>query len=264
VLFYLDHQLEQSIITKLRIAGCVFAEDETRLLISEAQALDDLHKMVELRVRGLPLEHVIGYADFCGLPISVDVGVFVPRQRTVFLVRQAVAHSRPGDIVVDLCCGSGAAGAALATALGRIELYSVDIDSVAVQCANRNISAFGGHVLEGDLYEALPHLIKGRVDILVSNAPYVPTEAIKWLPQEARIYEAKVALDGGKDGLDIQRRIAEEAPLWLAAGGHLLIETSERQAPQTVEIFASHGLITKVTRDDELDATVVIGTKPGH
>lgn len=101
------------------------------------------------------------------------------------------------------------------------------------------------------------------MDILVSNAPYVPTGAIKWLPQEARIFEPKVALNGGEDGHDIQRRLAEEAPLWLAPGGHLLVETSERQAPQTVEIFASHGLITKVARNDELDATVVIAKKPG-
>ena len=82
------------------------------------------------------------------------------------------------------------------------------------------------------------------------------------MPPEARIHEPRVALDGGPDGLDVQRRVAAAAPLWLAPGAHLLIETSERQAPQTVEIFARNGLIPRVASSDELDSTVVIGTRP--
>ncbi|MDB5054339.1 MAG: putative protein N(5)-glutamine methyltransferase [Bacilli bacterium] len=250
------------IITKLRAAGCVFAEDEARLLISAARTLADLDAMVNRRVAGLPLEHVIGWAEFCALRIAVDPGVFVPRQPTEFLVRQAILLARPGAVVVDLCCGSGAVGAALAAALERIELYAADIDPAAVLCARRNVTAAGGHVYEGDLYEPLPATLRGHVDVLVANAPYVPTEAIGLLPREARIHEAQVALDGGVDGLDVQRRVAAAAPLWLAPGGHLLVETSERQAPQTVEIFSRNGLIPQVASFDELDATVVIGTRP--
>ncbi|WP_163102805.1 putative protein N(5)-glutamine methyltransferase [Peribacillus alkalitolerans] len=260
---FLDYKTEKCIINRLRRAGCVFAEDEARLLISEARSPEDLKKMVEMRAYGLPLEYVVGATEFCGLRIEVDRGVFVPRQRTEFLVRQAEALSHSSDIVVDLCCGSGAVGAALAAALGRILLYSVDIDPVAVRCAGRNVNDYGGHVFEGDLYKALPPSLKGHVNILVANVPYVPTEAIKLLPQEARLHEPKVALDGGEDGLDIQRRVAEEAPLWLAPGGHLLVETSEMQAPQTLEIFTTVGLTTTVARDDELDATIVIGTNSG-
>lgn len=152
--------MEQCVITRLRIAGCVFAEDEAKLLISVARRAEELKKMVEMRVSGLPLEHVVGYAEFCGLRIEVDRGVFVPRQRTVFLVHQAIAHSSPGDIVVDLCCGSGAVGVAIASTLGRIELYSVDIDSVAVNCAIRNIAAYGGHVFEGAYIRLYPTLLK--------------------------------------------------------------------------------------------------------
>ncbi|WJE55725.1 putative protein N(5)-glutamine methyltransferase (plasmid) [Bacillus cereus] len=259
----MDNKTEKCIINRLQSAGCVFAEDETRLLISEARTPEDLKKMVEMRADGLPLEYVVGYAEFCGLRIEVDRGVFVPRQRTEFLVYQAEALSCFGDIVVDLCCGSGAVGVALAAALGRVELYSVDIDPVAVRCASRNVTDFGGHVFEGDLYKALPHSLKGHVNTLVANVPYVPTEAIKLLPQEARLHEPKVALDGGEDGLYIQRRVAKEAFLWLAPGGHLLIETSEMQATQTFEIFAGAGLTTKVARDEELDATVVIGSNSG-
>jgi release factor glutamine methyltransferase len=117
-------------------------------------------------------------------------------------------------------------------------------------------------VYEGDLYDPLPAVLRGRVDVLVVNAPYVPTEAIGLMPQEARVHERRVALDGGEDGLVVQRRVVAEAPLWLAPGGHLLVETSERQAPQTAEIFARNGLVSRVVSSDELDATVVIGTMP--
>ncbi|MGE8203458.1 putative protein N(5)-glutamine methyltransferase [Heyndrickxia sp. NPDC080065] len=258
----MDNQTVKSIVNKLRNAGCVFAEDETQLLISEAQSLEDLIKKVEMRVAGLPLEYVIGWAHFCGLRIVVERGVFVPRQRTEFLVRQAENLACSGDIVVDLCCGSGAIGAALAADLGEIFLYCSDVDPIAIQCARRNITKFGGHIFKGDLYKALPQSIKGYINILVANVPYVPTKAIELLPLEARLYEPNLALDGGDDGLNILRRVVEEASYWLAMGGHLLIETSELQAPQTSEIFANAGLSTKVVRDVELDATVVIGTNP--
>jgi release factor glutamine methyltransferase len=117
-------------------------------------------------------------------------------------------------------------------------------------------------VYEGDLYEPLPAILRGRVDVLVANAPYVPTASIRLLPPEARIHEARVALDGGADGLDVQRRVVAAAPIWLAPGGHILVETSQRQASQTAKILACNGLIPHVTRLDELDATVVIGTRP--
>ncbi|TDF92387.1 putative protein N(5)-glutamine methyltransferase [Paenibacillus piri] len=250
------------IAARLRAAGCVFAEDETRLLISAARTPDDLATMVDRRAAGLPLEHIVGWAEFCGLRIAVDPGVFVPRRRTEFLVRQAADLARSGAVVVDLCCGSGALGAALAAAVERIELYAADIDPAAVRCTRRNVAAAGGHVYEGDLYEPLPVNLRGRVDILLANVPYVPTEAIGLLPPEARIHEAQVALDGGSDGLDVLRRVAAAAPLWLAPGGRLLVETSERQAPQSVEIFALSGLIPQVVSSYELDATVVIGTSP--
>lgn len=247
---------------RLRAAGCVFAEDEAHLLISAARTQDELAAMVDKRAAGLPLEHVIGWADFCGLRIAVDPGVFVPRRRTEFLVRQAAELAQTGAVVVDLCCGSGAVGAALAATVDQIELHAADIDPAAVRCARRNVEVAGGHVYEGDLYEPLPVTLRGRIEILVANVPYVPTEAIGRLPAEARMHEALVALDGGADGLDIQRRLAAAAPLWLSPGGHLLVETSKQQTPQTVDIFARSGLIPQVASCDDLDATVVIGTRP--
>jgi release factor glutamine methyltransferase len=251
-----------SIVTTLRAAGCVFAEDEARLLVAEARTSSDLDDMVDRRTAGQPLEYVLGWAEFCGLRIAVDPGVFVPRRRTEYLVEQAAALASPRTIVVDLCCGSGAVGAALLAALPQVELHAVDIDPAAVRCAHRNLTAVDGQVYEGDLYQPLPATLRGRVDVLVANAPYVPSDAVALMPPEARLYELPVALDGGPDGLDVLRRVIDAAPSWLAPDGHVLVETSERQAPLAVEAVARNGLIPRVARSDELSATVVVGTKP--
>jgi release factor glutamine methyltransferase len=251
-----------ALVARLRAAGCVFAEDEAELLVAEARTPAELDAMVERRVAGLPLEHVLGWAEFCGVRIAVDPGVFVPRQRTEFLARQAIDLAAQFElpVVVDLCCGSGALGAVLAANLGAIDLYAADIDPIAVRCARRNIPG-EGRVSEGDLYEALPGALRGTVAILVANVPYVPTAEIPLMPSEARLYEPRVALDGGADGLDLVRRVAAEASGWLAPGGHLLVETGERQAPAAVAIFVAGGLLALVTGSDELEATVVVGTR---
>lgn len=235
----------------------MFAEDEATLLLETAQSPSELETMVRQRIDGLPLEHVLGWAEFCGLRIAVHSGVFVPRRRTEFLARQAAELAAPGNVVVDLCCGTGAVGAALSQCVQGLELYSVDIDPAAVKCARQNVS----RVYEGDLYEPLPPELCGRIDILVANAPYVPTEAIALMPPEARDYEPRVALDGGLDGLDVQRRVTAAARDWLAPGGHLLIETSAAQAPETAAAFANHGLAVRTVQSDQLSATVVIGTR---
>ncbi len=216
--------------------------------------------MLDSRLSGLPLEHILGWAEFCGLRMVVAPGVFVPRRRTEFLVRQAAALAGTAAVIVDLCCGSGAVGAALLSAIPRGQLYSVDIDPAAVQCAAHNVAAVGGQVFEGDLFGPLPAELHGRVDILVANAPYVPTDAIAMMPPEARLYEARAALDGGRDGLDVQRRVVAGVLLWLAPGGHLLVETSERQAAESAAIFRRNGLIPHVAHCPDLDATVVIGS----
>jgi release factor glutamine methyltransferase len=216
--------------------------------------------MVDRRVAGLPLEQVIGWAEFGGLRIAVGPGVFVPRRRTEFLVRQAAASARPRDIVVDLCCGAGAIGAALAASVSGLEVHAADVDPAAVACARRNLEGFGGLVYEGDLFDPLPPALRGRVAIIVANVPYVPSDEVRLLPAEARVHEPRVALDGGPDGLDVLRRVAAGAPDWLAPGGHLLIETSEGQASRAVSAFAASGLRTRVESSADLNATVVIGT----
>jgi release factor glutamine methyltransferase len=252
-----DLPAASTIVDALRRAGCVFAEDEAALLLGAATSDADLAAKVAQRVAGLPLEQVVGWAEFCGLRVAVEPGVFVPRWRSQLLVAQAVGVTRARAVVVDLCCGTGALGVAVAAAVPDIELYASDIDPAAVRCARRNVEPFG-RVFLGDLFAALPSALRGRIDVLLVNTPYVPTQEIPLLPPEARLYEPAVALDGGADGLDVQRRVAAEAAAWLAPGGHLLVEVSERQASISAGIFSVAGLKVVVAQDGELGATVVV------
>ncbi len=290
-----------SIVATLRAAGCVFAEDEARLLIEGAGSAAELAALVAQRVAGQPLEHILGWAEFHGLRIVLEPGVFVPRRRTEYLVDQAAALLRPGATVLDLCCGSGAVGAALAAqvsgatapavaasgirtpespaagskatgsrapesqAPGRgapgIELYAVDIDPAAIRSARRNLPA--AHVYEGDLYAPLPSTLHGRVDMLVVIAPYVPTASIRLMHPEARDHEPAAALDGGPDGLDVLRRVLAGIGTWLAPGAHLLTETGEDQVDAALAEFARHGLAARNVTSDDGGATVLIARHTG-
>lgn len=255
------------IVTLLRAAGCVFAEEEAQLLLTEASGRDELTEWIGRRVSGEPLEYVLGWAGFSGLRIAVDPGVFVPRRRTELLVSEAVALLRQRlaagadpAVVVDLCCGSGAVGVAVASKVPVKELHAADIDPAAVECARRNSAIVGGRVHQGDLYAALPSRLRGQVQLIVVNAPYVPTDVLPTMPPEARIHEPRISLDGGPDGLSLHRRVIAEAPEWLDPSGLLAIETSERQAAGTAGIMAAAGLVARTVHSEELDGTVVVGT----
>lgn len=311
----------EPVIAALRSAGCVFAEAEARLLVEAAAGPDELAELVARRSRGEPLEYVVGWAEFCGLRIAVEPGVFVPRRRSEFLVdlaverataaararsavtagerRAAATHGLAagarglaagargptvgaaiGDLpgttpagsgqlgpggrltVVDLCCGSGALGAAIASRLPGAEVHAADLDPVAVRCARRNLP----RVHRGDLFDALPARLRGRIDLLVTVTPYVPTGDIRLLPPEARDHEPRTALDGGPDGLALLRRLVPRTPGWLAPGGTFLTETSETQAPLAAALLTEHGLrptIEQLTSaEEEVVATVVTARSP--
>ncbi|MDR3083141.1 MAG: putative protein N(5)-glutamine methyltransferase [Streptomyces sp.] len=249
-----------TVVSTLRSAGCVFAEDEAQLIFSTARTPEEAGAMAGRRAAGLPLEQVLGWAEFHGLRVTVEPGVFVPRRRTEFLVEQALAVGKGAGVVVDLCCGSGAVGAALAVALDGPELHAADVHPAAVRCARGNVAAYGGRVHEGDLFAALPDELRGRVDLLAANVPYVPTGEVALLPSEARDHEPLVALDGGTDGLDVMRRVTAEAARWLAPGGSLLVEASERQVPFAIEAFTRGGLDVRLVVSEELCAHVLVGT----
>jgi release factor glutamine methyltransferase len=256
---------DDEIVATLRAAGCVFAEDEARLLRAEARTPAELALLTSRRVGGEPLEHVLGWAEFAGLRVAVEPGVFVPRHRSEFLVEQAAAAAPGARVVVDLCCGSGAIGAALVQRLpgvrdSAVELHATDVDAVAVRCARRTLAG-RGEVHQGDLYAALPESLLGRVDLLVASTPYVPSEAVRLLPPEAREHEPLVALDGGPDGLDVVRRLAAEAPAWLAPGGVVAVETSAEQAPTAREVLTAGGLEAQVHEDDDAECVAVLGRR---
>jgi release factor glutamine methyltransferase len=245
----------------------VFAEEEAEILRASAETPASLDAMVARRAAGEPLEQVVGWAEFCGRRIFVDPEVFVPRRRSEFLVSVALelAGARAAAerlVIVDLCCGTGALGLAVAAGVGASELYAADLDPAAVACARRNVEPAGGQVYEGDLFDALPSGLRGRIDVLICNAPYVPTTEISFMPAEAREHEALMALDGGADGLAILRRVTASADEWLAPGGVLLVETSERQAPSMAAAISAAGLAARIHSDDESGATVVTGVRP--
>ncbi|WP_184830185.1 putative protein N(5)-glutamine methyltransferase [Jiangella mangrovi] len=251
--------MDDGVVARLRAAGCVFAEDEARLIRETASTPAEVERMVERRVAGEPLEHVLGWAEFAGLRVEVDPGVFVPRHRSELLVTTARQHVRRGSVLVDLCCGTGALGLAATRGLDGVELHAADLDPATVACARRNIGP-AGHVHQGDLFDALPPDLAGTVDVLLASPPYVPTAAIAFMPPEARDHEPRIALDGGGDGLDLVRRIAAGAPHWLRDdGGVLLLELSAAQATAAADAVEQAGLTASTTHDDEWDATVVTG-----
>ncbi|CAM5778320.1 putative protein N(5)-glutamine methyltransferase [Cellulomonas persica] len=268
---------DAGLVARLRAAGCVFAEDEAALLLGQDVDADALEALVVRRCAGEPLETVLGWAQFAGLRVHVAPGVFVPRTRTELLVDlvdalldggggsagadgATVADDAQRPVVVDLCCGTGAVGAAVAARHPSAVVHATDVDPAAVACARRNLPPDRVHA--GDLFAALPGALRGRVDVLVANAPYVPTDAIATMPPEAREHEARVALDGGADGLAVHRRIVAHVRPWLAAGGAVVIEAGLRQAPTTARLLEAHGFVATVHRDDARDGTAVVGRLP--
>ncbi|MGF0117818.1 putative protein N(5)-glutamine methyltransferase [Promicromonospora sp. Marseille-Q5078] len=264
-----------AVVARLRAAGCVFAEEEAALLLDAAPDRtrgDDtgtLEELVARRVAGEPLEHLLGWVAFGGRRWSVGPGVFVPRRRTELMVAAALALPAPST-VLDLCCGCGAVGGSVLLGLRAAGaapvLHASDVEPAAVVHARHNLEPLGAAVHEGDLLGAVPGILRGRVDLLLCNAPYVPTCAIATMPPEAREHEPAVALDGGADGLDVLRRVVAAAPGWLAPGGSLLFEVGTDQVAGATALVEAHGLRPAVVTDADPDAddatggTVVLGT----
>ena len=239
---------------------------------------------------------MVGWAEFCGLRVCVDPGVFVPRRRSEFLVSVAVGmvpaifirgrgETAP-TVIADLCCGTGALGLAVASKLagpgglaragppaagipgylsGRLRSECSCMPQNSIPPPSRARGETSSRRAASSTREtcssALPGSLHGRIDVLICNAPYVPTSQIAFMPAEAREHEALLALDGGTDGLAILRRVAAGAPAWLAPGGVLLVETSERQAPVMATEMDGAGLAARIHDDDEYGATVVTGIR---
>ncbi len=255
----------RALVAALRAAGCVFAEEEAQILREAAADEDALAALLARRVAGEPLEHVVGWAEFDGLRVAVEPGVFVPRRRSEALVVVAAGLVGPTATVLDLCCGSGALGLAVATRVPGVTLHASDVDPLAVRVARRNLRAVAGRVREGDLFGALPATLRGRFDLVLANVPYVPHDELRLMPREARDHEPSAALDGGADGLALLRRAAADATAWLSPGGALVSEVNPAQVAAAAAALRSGGLVVRtVTPEDDDETVVLVGTRPGH
>ncbi len=252
------HERGLELVRQLRAAGCVFAEDEAALLETAADDPVELERLVARRTAGEPLELVLGWVDFDGVRLRTAAGVFVPRARTQHLVEVAAALAPTGGLVADVCCGIGAVAAALGRRRPDLRLIACDVDPAATSAARHNLP--GIDVVTGDLLEALPATERGRLDMVVANTPYVPTDELDAMPREAREYEPAAALDGGSDGLDVQRRLAEQARTWVAPGATVLTEIAADQEATARAVFQKAGWTVRLWPSQRWGSAAVAAT----
>ena len=213
--------------------------------LTEAE-LNTLREMVQRRALREPLQHILGSSSFCGLELIVNRDVLVPRSETELLAERAwtfmlqrasVNQARPSAL--DFGTGSGCLAIAVAVKAPQAEVHAVDISEAALEVARKNARRHEiserVHFHEGDGFAALPQGL--RFDLLVSNPPYIPSQEIASLQPEVREHDPRTALDGGGDGLQYYRRLAAEAPAWLARAGRIMLEFGDGQEEAIRRIF---------------------------
>ena len=210
-------------------------------IIKSAQA-KEIIRIADERLTGRPLWYIIGDTDFCGYTIKVDERVLIPRPETEEMVMMALAAAEEGQSILDLCTGSGAIAIAMYKELEKrgtpCKVTAVDISTDALELAKENAEANEADILfiQSDLFTRL----RGRFDIIITNPPYIPTATVETLQREVKDYEPRLALDGGEDGMDFYRRIAEETGKYLTRGGMLIMEVGEGEAQEVVKMFKGH------------------------
>ena len=213
-------------------------ESSDRMLLpSEVRALD---AAAGERMQGRPLWYVFGSTDFYGYEIKVDERVLIPRPETELLAEQAILAAKEGSEILDLCTGSGCIAVAVAGETKKkglnVRVSASDVSADALALAKENALANGADIVfyESDLLAS----IKQKFDVIVCNPPYIRKGDIASLQREVKDFEPAAALDGGEDGLDFYRRLAEEAPSRLRAGGVLLCECGKGQSSAVAALFA--------------------------
>lgn len=202
-----------------------------------------IDELAERRMAGEPLQHLTGVAYFRHEELLVGPGVFIPRPETEVMVGWALQRLAERDTrrVVELCAGSGAISAALATELGGLELYAVELDPEAFAFLERNLEGRGVDLVRGDMATALPEL-DGTVDLVIVNPPYVPERLRPFLPSDVVEHDPVLALFSGEDGLEAIKVVATVAMRLLAPGGILATEHDDSHQPGVVEILRAAGL----------------------
>lgn len=232
------------------------------LLIDAAAPVDDaaasrFAALLDRRAAGEPLQYVLGEAAFMGRPFAVDARVLIPRPDTETLCMAAIERIRPGMRVLDIGTGSGALAVTLALACPEASVTAVDISDGALAVARANAARHGASVafVRSDLFTSLEDAWYDRI---VSNPPYIRAGDLETLQAEVR-REPTLALDGGADGLDFYRRIAEALPAHLTKGGALLLEVGDGQAADVVALLRGHFKEISTLRDLAGLERVVVG-----
>ena len=222
------------------------ALDSSDFIMKMSQA-KQIVRIADERLTGRPLWYIIGDTDFCGYKIKVDERVLIPRPETEDLAMMVVSMAKDGQKVLDLCTGSGAIAITVAKELAkkniRAEITASDISEDALTLAKENAELNGAAVqfIHSDLFEKLDE----KYDIVVSNPPYIPTATVQTLQREVRDFEPHLALDGGEDGLDIYRKIAQQAAAHIRAGGTLVMEVGEGEAADVAKLFTQKSMIAQ-------------------
>jgi release factor glutamine methyltransferase len=246
---------------RLAAAGFLSAREEAEALLRTAAGDEALlAALVERRLAGEPLAWIVGSAEFCGLRVRVDPGVYVPRPHTEALALRAAERLPEDGIAVDVCTGSGAVAAVLARRRPRATVIAADVDGAAVACARAN----GVDAREGDLYAPLPAELQGRVDVVTGVVPYVPTPELGSLQRDTFAFEPTLAYDGGPDGTAVLRRALTGAATVLRPGGAVLLELGGDQAALLAGDLDRLGLaIDAVLADDDGDVRGIEATLAG-
>jgi release factor glutamine methyltransferase len=222
------------------------------------------HELAARRLAGEPLQYLEGTVQFGPIEVAIDARALVPRPETEQLWETAVRaleDAGPGTVIVDLCTGSGNLALALQHSFPQARVFATDVSPGAVALARENAARTGLDitVLQGDLFAALPRELMGRIDLLVSNPPYVAEEEFASLPIDVREHEPRGALVAGADGLAVIERIADEAYWWLGIGGHLVCEIGETQGEAVAAMFGAVG--GEVRRDLTGRDRFIVGRK---
>lgn len=226
-------------------------------------------EMVARRATGEPVPYIKGYAEFRGLDLKVEPGVFVPRDSSEFLAEQAIRRlrKRKAPVHVDLATGAGTVALAVANEVPGCRVFGADLAEDAVELARRNARRLKLHArfAAGDLFDPVPSKLKGTVDVITLHPPYVARDEVEELPDEIRDWEpAHTLTDQSDDGLGLVRRAVNEAPAWLTRKGWLLMETDPDRAKDVKRVFVRGGFRdVESTKGGELKVTrVIVGRRP--
>ena len=212
---------------------------------------ETLRALCEKRKTRTPLQYLTGVQSFLGRDFHVDERVLIPRPETELLAERAIAalRMRPAPIALDMCCGSGCLAISMALGDPRAQVHAADLSEGALAVTALNAERLHAKVIlhQGDLFGSIPDGL--RFDVIVSNPPYIPAADCLELQEEVR-REPMMALDGGADGYDFYRRIAEEAPRFLKEGGVLLMEVGFDQAQGVITLCREAGFTSAVAHED--------------